>query len=133
MDVSAVERAAIAPVWTEWGRLTRFLESARLAFVRERNLWTSLELARLDEVRLSADTGRSLYKVPLAQHLAAVEDEDTLFASVLIHSYALAESAAAARLDIDSRDCGGIEDWGTRLLVANGRTWDSIDGGVAGL
>ena len=28
--MSAVERAEIAPVWIEWGRLTRFLESARL-------------------------------------------------------------------------------------------------------
>jgi hypothetical protein len=43
--VSAIERAEVAPVWTEWGRLTRFLESAQPAFVRERNLWRSLELA----------------------------------------------------------------------------------------
>ena len=26
-------------VWTEWGRLTRFLESAGVAFAREYNLW----------------------------------------------------------------------------------------------
>ena len=31
-------------VWTEWAELTRFMESARMAFARERNLWHSLEI-----------------------------------------------------------------------------------------
>ena len=122
----------LAPVWIEWRRLTRFLESARLAFARESNLWTSLELRSAEEVKLSAATAHGAYKVSLKQHLDAVRDEETLFASVLIHSYALAETAAAERLGGDARDFGGIEDWGTRLLATTGSTWDSLKEGVAG-
>ena len=96
-----------AAVWEQWGRVTRFLESARLAFARERNLWTSLEIE-------------------------AVEDEDTLLGAVLVHSYAIAEAAAGDRLSILTRDVGGIEDWGTRLLATTGETWESLKGGKAG-
>jgi len=122
----------MAPIWSEWGRLTRFLESARLAFARERNLWASLELRSAEDVKLSAATTHGIYKVALTQHLAAVRDEETLLASVLMHSYAFAETAAAERLCCDARDFGGIEDWGMRLLATTGSTWDSLDEGVAG-
>jgi hypothetical protein len=122
----------LAPVWREWRRLTRFLESARLAFARERNLWTSLELRSADEVKLSAATPHGPYKIGLQQHLDAVRDEEMLFASALIHSYALAEAAAAERLGSDARDFGGIEDWGTRLLATTGSTWGALKEGLAG-
>jgi hypothetical protein len=118
----------VAPVWSERGRLTRFLESARLAFARERNLWASLELRSAEDVKLAATTARGTYKVALTQHLAAIRDEETLLASVLIHSYAVAETAAAERLGGDARDFGGIEDWGTRVLATTGSTWDSLKG-----
>jgi hypothetical protein len=68
----------LAPVWREWRRVTRFLESARLAFARECNLWTSLELRSADEVKLSAATPHGPYKVGLQQHLEAVRDEEML-------------------------------------------------------
>jgi len=68
----------------------------------------------------------------LKDHLDAVRDEETLLASVVIHSYALAESAAAERLGGDARDFGGIEDWGTRLLATTGSTWDCLEQGLAG-
>jgi hypothetical protein len=55
-----------------------------------------------------------------------------LYASVLIHSYALAETAAAERLGADARDFGGIEDWGTRLLATTGSTWGALKEGRAG-
>jgi hypothetical protein len=122
----------LAPVWIEWGRLTRFLESARLAFAREHSLWTSLELRSADAVKLSAAADHGTYKVSLKDHLDAVRDEETLLASVLIHSYALAENVAAERLCGDARDFGGIEDWGTRLLATTGSTWDSLEDGLAG-
>jgi hypothetical protein len=124
--------AGLAPVWTEWRRLTRFLESARLAFARESNLWTSLELRSADEVKLSAATPHGSYKIGLQDHLDAVRDEEVLFASVLIHSYALAEAAASERLGSDARDSGGIEDWGTRLLATTGSTWNVLKEGLAG-
>jgi hypothetical protein len=119
-------------VWDQWGKITRFLESARLAFARERNLWASLELEAVDEVKLSAPTGKGSYRVALAQHLQAVEDEDTLLGAVLIHSYAIAEAAASDRLSIPARDVGGIEDWGARLLAITGEDWNSLKGGLAG-
>lgn len=68
----------------------------------------------------------------LQQHLDAVRDEEMLLASVLIHSYALAETAAAERLGGDARDFGGIEDWGRRLLATTGSTWGALKEGVAG-
>jgi hypothetical protein len=122
----------LAPVWHEWRRLTRFLESARLAFARESSLWASLELRSADEVKLSAAAPHGTYKVGLQQHLEAVRDEEMLFASVLIHSYALAETAAAERLGGAARDFGGIEDWGTRLLATTRLTWNGLKEGLAG-
>ena len=52
-------------------------------------------------------------------------------ASVLIHSYALAEWAAADRLETDARTFDGIEDWGEQLLLSNGQTWRDVHGGKA--
>lgn len=117
----------------EWGRITRFLESARLAFARERDLWTSAEFEDREEVRLVSATGGGSYTVSLEQHVEAVNDEQTLYASVLIHSYAISEAGAARKLGADSRTFGGIEDWGGSLLKANGRSWDLVTGGLAGL
>jgi hypothetical protein len=123
----------LSPVWSEWDRLTRFLESARLAFAREHNLWTSLELRSSEDVKLSAATAHGSYKVSLTKHLAAMRDQEILLASVLIHSYALAETAAVERLGGDARYFGGIEDWGRELLATTGSTWDSLSDGVAGV
>ncbi|HET6292900.1 MAG TPA: hypothetical protein VFG33_05985 [Kribbella sp.] len=122
----------MATVWTEWGALTRFLQSARLAFARERSLWHSLELADPDAVMITSMNGASRYEVSLSQHVSAVDDEVTLHASVLIHYYALAEAAACAHLSIDARNAGGIEAWGNQLLIANGRDWSDVLDGRAG-
>lgn len=120
-------------IWDEWGALTRFLESARLAFARERRLWHSLELDRRASVLITAPSGEAgTYKVSLDQHVSAVEDEETLYASVLIHSYALAESVACDMLGIDSRTAGGIESWAGQLLSANDRAWTDVFGGLTG-
>jgi hypothetical protein len=132
VDLVSGDDCDLAPVWREWRRLTRFLESARLAFARESNLWTSLELRSADEIKLSAATPHGTYKVALQQHLEAVRDEEMLLASVLIHSYALAETAAAERLSGDAREYGGIGDWGARLLATTGSTWDALKDGIAG-
>jgi hypothetical protein len=116
----------------EWGRLTRFLGSARLAFARERNLWASLGIDKPEQVRLSAPADQPRYSVDLQRHIDAIDDAETLHASVLVHSYALAESAAANRLEMDPRSFGGIEDWGARLLAANGSDRTAVMGGLAG-
>jgi hypothetical protein len=118
--------------YDEWGRLTRFLKSARLAFARERNLWTSLGIDEPEQVRISAPPDEGHYNVTVPQHIDAVDDTETLHGAVLVHSYALAESAAAARLAIEPRSFGGIEDWGARVLRTNGRDWSDVKGGLAG-
>jgi hypothetical protein len=125
--VSEVPAQANSP-YDEWGRLTRFLESARLAFARERNLWASLGID--EKARISAPDGG--YNVAVHRHIDAVDDAETLHGAVLLHSYALAESAAADRLAMELRSLGGIEDWGTRLLSSNDRDWSEVEGGLAG-
>ena len=121
-------------VWTEWAAVTRFMESARMAFARERNLWHSLEIADRSEVMVSTSTGLGTYAVSLDDHIQTVEDESLLFGSVLIHSYALTEAAAARFLAVNSRDLNGIEVWGERLLGTRGLSWATSEvlDGLAG-
>jgi hypothetical protein len=118
------------PIWVEWGRITRFLEGARLAFARETDLWTSLQIGH--SVKISVSTGQGTYQVDVADHLRSMRDDETLFASVLMHSYALAEVAAAERLAASSRGFSGIEDWGIKLLRAEGHDWRDVMDGLAG-
>lgn len=129
--------AAPAPVpspFDEWGRITRFLESARLAFTRERTLWTTLGIAHPGEVEISAVAAASRrYRVRLEQHLAAVADHEMLYASVLVHSYAVAEAAAGDRLGVDPRALGPVEEWGTRLLSCGDRGWADVKDGSGGV
>jgi hypothetical protein len=113
--------------------LTRFLESARIALARERDLWTSLELDKRGDIRIKAPLGKGTYNVTLDQHLMAIQDEQTLLRSVLVHSYALAESAAMNHLGLDARSVWGVEDWGLRLLSANGHDWKDLPDGLAGV
>lgn len=108
-------------VWQEWKRITRFLESGRVAFARERSLWESLQIDVSEAVELVIPPGR--YRVSLPDHLEALSDEQIFYASVLLHSYAVTESAATEHLGGDDHSVGGIEDWGQKLLNANGRDW----------
>ena len=117
-------------VFDEWVRITRFLEGARIAFAREDDLWTSLQIA--DRAQIEIKTGKGGYTVDVESHLEAVRDEETLLASVLIHTYALTQAAAAERLSLNLRQFGAIEDWGTRLLRAEGNTWEDVPGNLAG-
>lgn len=59
-------------------------------------------------------------------------EEDLLFGSVLIHSYALAESATADCLGRTWGELGAIERWGEELLEAEDKTWAKVSGGRAG-
>jgi hypothetical protein len=122
----------MSDLWSAWADLTRFLESASLAFARERALWESLELANRDKAKIAVQTGgRGLYKVRLDQHAQAVSDPITLYASVLIHCHALMDSAAADAMGVN-RLSGGIEAWGTEFLKRNGRAWADVRDGLPG-
>lgn len=110
--------------WDEWGRITRFFESSRIALAREASMWKSLELADPSEAYVRVTTGQSTYQVSLQDHTAAVVDTWFLYASALVSYYALAEAAAAEKLGLDDLvGCNGIEDWGERLLKAAGVGW----------
>ena len=108
--------------YDEWGRLTRFLESARLAFARERESWASSGIEYPEQVRITAPQGHD--SVALHKHMDAVDDAETLDGSVLVHSYALAEAAAAERMQMNSRSLAGIEDWGCE---AHRQQWSRLD------
>lgn len=116
----ARECRTVSTTWDAWADLTRFLEGARIAFARERTLWESLELADRDQARVRVPVGKGWYTASLDQHTRAVSDEETLYASVLIHSYALAESAAADALS-QPRVSGGIEGWVRTCSTSAGR------------
>jgi hypothetical protein len=120
-------------VWAEWGRLTRFLESARIAFARECGLWGALELADAASAKIRVKNGEATYQASLVQHREAVSDSWLLHASVLLSYYALAEAAAADKLGVDDvANVGGIEVWGQRLLEAANADWDDVMDGKAG-
>lgn len=119
-------------LYAEWKRQTRFLESARMAFARERNLCASLGIHAPEQVLLAPPKDHPRYKATLQEHIDAIDDAETLHASVLLHSYALAENAAVNRLELNPRKLGGIEEWGFGLLSASGCDWSKVSGGLAG-
>lgn len=120
-------------LWDEWKRITRFLNSTTVALARERLLWGSLELDDAPAVRLHVPAAKGKYVVRLDEHLDALAHLATLHSAVLIQSCAVAEAAACDRLGIDPRTAGGIEDWGAKLLAANGRSWQDVHGGLPGI
>lgn len=63
---AAAATEADVQLWREWGRLTRFLESARLAFARERGFLGSIEFARPDRVGLAPPVQGGDYTVALS-------------------------------------------------------------------
>lgn len=114
----------VEAVWAEWGRLTRFLISTRTAYTRE--------IQDLRSFRGNTTVSADGPSIPLSEYLAALADTEILHASVLFHTYALAEAAAAAELGTEVRHLEGIEVWGNELLTAAGASWDEIDGGKLG-
>lgn len=122
-------------IWSEWKRITRFLESSRISFSREYLLWSSLELKDRDGVSLTTSEGPSQYSVALSDHLKALRSLDVLFSLALGATYALAESFAREKLEIsDDEDLsGGIESWGKKLLDRTGHDWTKVLDGLPGM
>ena len=120
-------------VWSEWGRLTRFLESARIALARESDLWGSVEVTDSASVSIRSNQEGMTYQASLEQHRQAAADSWLLHASILLSYYALAEGAAAEKQGIDDAAAiGGIEVCGQRLLDAAGSSWQEVKGGKGG-
>ncbi|MCZ4326756.1 hypothetical protein [Brachybacterium paraconglomeratum] len=119
-------------LWSRWGDLTRYMSSALIAFRRESRLWGELEFDDPKSVTIGLKAGSGKYQVKLEQHRSVMQDEQTLFSTVLVSSYALAEGAAGFRLQKDAASLGGIETWGSDLLSCNARSWDDVPEGKSG-
>jgi hypothetical protein len=115
-------------IWTEWGRITRFLESSLIAFNREDLLLSSLEIKDSQDITLSTEEGKSTYKISLEHHLHALHSHDVLFSTVLHSTYALAEAFARLKLEMTDEEelTGGIESWGKSILAKMGHTWQDV-------
>lgn len=122
-------------IWDEWKRITRLLESSRIAFGREELLWSSLEVKEKKEVSLVTMDGPSTYSVALSDHLNALRNHDVLFSLVLGATYGLAESYGRLKLGLgDNEDLtGGVETWGKKLLDTTGHDWSKVLGGLEGI
>jgi hypothetical protein len=104
-----------------------------VAFDREQKLWASLGIRNAERIEIAAPASQGReYRVEVPQHIEALANAEMLYASVLMHSYALAETAAADRLGSSLRSMNGIEQWGGRLLEGAGRTWSDVKGGLRG-
>lgn len=113
-------------IWDEWASITRFLESSRMTLLPAAMRWE--ELLKLNPVaaNLEFEAQGTVYRVSLDQHISALRNMRPLYASALLHYYALAEAAAADSLDReDMVGCNGIEDWAEQLMSAAGVTWRS--------
>lgn len=133
--MSATTKPEEKLIWDEWKRVTRFLESSRIAFDREDLLWSSLEVKEKKDLSLVTTEGHSTYSVALQDHLKALRSHDVLFSLVLGSTYALAESYGRLKLGLrDDQDLsGGIESWGKKLLDATGHDWSNVLDGLAGI
>ena len=126
---------AIADIWQEWKKVTRFLECSKIAFTRESDIWKSLQIPDLGAVRISTANGDSSFSLTANDHLETLQDEGLLFSIVLTYSYSLCECYARVRMGLGEGDrlSGGIEAWGTDLLAQTGNNWPDVLGGRAGL
>jgi hypothetical protein len=122
-------------IWDEWRRITRFIESSRIAFSREELIWSSLEVSNKKEITLSTKLGGKVYAIALEQHLLGIQDHQVLFSTVLLASYALVESFARLKLGLSDNDqlAGGIEAWGAQILAATGHGWSNVMDGLSGI
>ena len=120
-------------MWDEWGRMTRYMESARIALLREKNLWNSLELQDSKNAKVHVVNGAFEYQVSLDEHHSAISDEWLFCAQILVYSYALAEGAASDKLGCNAAEIGGVEAWGKRLLDASGNAWNDVLTELAGI
>jgi len=125
----------IANIWDAWKQITRFLESARIAFGREEVLWASLEVQEKDRLSLVSAKGPSTYSILLSDHLSTLRDDRVLLSLVVGASYGLLEAYGRLKVGVGDDDglSGGIESWGKRLLETTGHEWGDVLDGLAGI
>ena len=135
-----------------------------LAFDAEHERWNGLPLSAKTPIgpsEIEHRTGRSTYRTLVSEHLATVGDLTTLYALVLVHSCALTEAHAWARLQarvmedatLEQRlathlgygakprpfdemvgslmHVSGVEAWAGYILTEVGESWNHIFGGKA--
>ncbi len=117
----------------DWKRMTRFLESVRIALAREIRLWETLQLENPAQAKIRSLQGNTEYQVTLDGHRFAISDEPLMHGMVLLYSYALAESGAAMKLGKTTADLGVIESWSDQLVTQSGNDWNQVLGGKQGI
>lgn len=132
--MASIETTASLEVWAEWRRITRFLESVRLAFARERSTWASLAISSPEKISLKASADVGEYEISLGEHLEVIDDAESLYAAVLIQTYSLTEYAASLAVGAaGERLTGGIESWGAKMLALRGNSWSDVLDGLGGV
>lgn len=118
----------VANIWREYGALTRFLESTRIALAHEaERVHAEAKSGPIQSVGIGGDPSK--YEVRRSQHLEVVRDEEMLARLVLVQTTALCESLARLCVAKAGGLEGGVEAWGSRCLEANGQAWGSVEGG----
>jgi hypothetical protein len=112
--VSEVERQPAISPYDEWGPLTRFLESARLTFARERDMWASLGIDDPEHVRISVPADRGRYNVALNKHIDAVDEASRTGGLVSLTRLAATGQTSTAGLPAQSK---------SRLPGTRSRAW----------
>ena len=128
IESSDPDFAATKVVWERYRDLTRFLHSSRIALNREAALWNTLQLSAPENVGITTPSlgGVGSYEVTVAEHVAALQDFETMSGLVLLGSCSLAEALTRLRLGVDKLDRSGIETWGNEALQRNNRSFADL-------
>jgi hypothetical protein len=110
-------------IWSEWKRVTQFFGATRNSILRESILLDSLETDTGYSIKIK-DLPKKRY-VERGEYILALRDEHLLCCLVLSYSYGIVEEFSKHAIESDNLR-NGIESWGTKVLKANGKTWNDV-------
>jgi hypothetical protein len=143
-------------IWDEWKSWTRFQALIDYSLETSATLWQGLPVKDRDQVTIQRTLGQSRFACPGNQFLPMLQDRHTISSLLVLSSYALIEGHIEEVLDYmvtagvvgiqivdDVRAgtqtaktfiaSGGIETWGTSLLLQLGRDWGNVHDGCGGI
>ena len=150
------KKLPILPVWDRWKELTQFLALSDHVLLSQQEQWKSLPLADKDNAKIVRHDGPYKFETDGRTYDAILSDRHVLSSVVLLNSYALVETLARQVYDLIAIDPavntslltdirsgvttvhavlknGGLETWGTKLLLDLGRNWGYVETGLPGL
>jgi hypothetical protein len=124
-------------IWTEWGELTRLIQSSRIAFDREVNYRRNSK----EEVQSVGEKFK--YEIQIKDHIKTLETEHLICLAFLTLALSICERFVRGKLGLgpEVELSGGIEAWGGKVLRLAARVpqdqpisdeWSKVDGGLAG-